>query len=505
MKAGTAKLTPAQSVILVVAISGLLRLALAAFSGLGIDESYMVAASDRFAASYFDHPPASWWLELGSRWLFGSQMPIVVRLPFVLLSVLSSFLLYRLTSRLYGGRAGFWAVVAYSISPVFSLAFGSWVLPDGPLDTALLAAAYGMTRALGIAEIETRPQPEWWWLAGAAAGLALLSKYNAMLTLAGAVLFLLTDPRSRPHLRTLRPWAAGLLAVAMFLPVIAWNANHGWQSFHYQGGRASGLRLHWSAPFNIWAGEALFVLPWLWLPMVALLISALGHGPKARANWLLSMLAVIPVALFAIIGIWSSTRILYHWAAPGYLMLFPLLGQWVAGLRLRAAWWVRSAAMTSAVLLAAASVLMIDEVGFAVVPGFSDLFPPGKSPLLQVIDWTSIRTELEARGALNNPKLAVAALRWYDAGKIGYALQGALPVTVFGPEPHQFGISTPPASLLGRDILIIAMPGDISAIAAKLAPDFDSITAAPALTVTSHGKTLLFIPVLLGKVLHKTP
>jgi 4-amino-4-deoxy-L-arabinose transferase-like glycosyltransferase len=465
----------------------------------------MVAASDRFAASYFDHPLASWWLELGSRWLFHSQAPIVVRLPFVLLSALSSLLLFALTRRLYGARAGFWAVTAFSISPVFSLAFGSWVLPDGPLDAALLAAAYSLSRALGIAQLPSRPQPAWWGLAGAAAGLALLSKYNALLTLIGALLFLLTDPRSRPHLRGLWPWAAGLLAAAMFVPVIAWNANHGWQSFHYQGGRASGLRLHGSAPFSIWGGEALFVLPWLWLPMILLLIAALRRGPADRPGWLLSMLAVIPVVLFAVIGIWSSTRILYHWAAPGYLMLFPLLGDWVAQLRPRAAWWIRLVTRTSAGLLITATLLIIAEVGFAVLPEFNEFFPPGKSPLLQLIDWNSIRSELAARGALNNPQLAVATLRWYDAGKIGYALRGSVPVTVFGPEPHQFGVSVPPASLLGRDVLILAMPGDISAITAEFAPDFQSITAAPALTVTSHGKTLLVIPVLLGVDLRRAP
>ena len=54
-------------------------------------------------------------------------------------------------------------------------------------------------------------------------------------------------------------------------------------------------------------------------------------------------------------------------------------------------------------------------------------------------------------------------------------------------------------------MLIIAMPGDISAIAARYVPDFQQITAAPALTVVSHGKTLLVIPVLLGVNLQRAP
>lgn len=472
------------------------RLLFASFTGLGIDESYMVAASHQFAASYFDHPLASWWLELSSRAIFGGDAPVIVRLPFIALSAVSSWLLYALTNRLYGRQAGFWAVVAYSISPVFSLAFGSWVLPDGPLDAALLAAAYALARALGIGG-NTRPQPGWWALAGLFAGLALLSKYSAALVLAGAVLFLITDPASRPVLRRWWPWAAGLLAVVMFTPVIAWNAAHGWQSFDYQSGRAVGLRLKPLAPFVIWGGEALFILPWLWLPMMILGITALRRGPADRRSWLLAMLAVIPVVLFSLVGIWSATRILYHWATPGYLLLLPLLGDWASRLKPRLR---NGVALASAALLTVAAVLIAAETSLAFLPDLDLIFPPGKSPLLQIIDWTSIRTQIAARNAD-----AVAALRWYDAGKIGYALHGDLPVTVFGTAPHEFGDTAPARDFLGKTVLLLAMPGDETAIAAQYAPYFKTLSPAPALTVTFHGAVLLVIPVLLGRDMLQIP
>jgi 4-amino-4-deoxy-L-arabinose transferase-like glycosyltransferase len=472
----------------VIAIAVAFRLVFAAFTGLGIDESYMVAAASRFDWSYFDHPPISWWLELSARSLFHAQAPIVVRLPFVALSAVSSWLLYAMTNRLYGPRAGFWAVVAYSISPVFSLAFGAWVLPDGPLDAALLAAAYCLVRALGIT---TPPAPRWWLACGVFAGLAMLSKYNAALVLAGAGIAMLTDPASRREMRRWQPWAAVLIAAVLFAPVICWNDLHGWQSFHYQSGRATGLRLHLFAPLTIWGGEALFLLPWLWLPIIALLIAALRRGPTDRRGWLLAMLGIIPIMLFAVVGIWSSTKILYHWAAPGYLLLLPLLGNWAAGFR-----WRRPIAELSAALLASAAMLLTTEIQFAFIPNLGQIFPPGKSPLLQAMDWTSIKVPA------NTP---IAALRWYDAGKIGYALGAKVPVTVFGPEPHEFGISTPPSSLIGQNILLIAMPGDVSAITRQYARDFKTLQPAPSLTVIDHGQVLLVIPVLLGTDLLKTP
>jgi 4-amino-4-deoxy-L-arabinose transferase-like glycosyltransferase len=479
-------------VVVLVAVA--LRLAFAATTGLGIDESYMVAAAGHFDVSYFDHPPVSWWLELGARRVFGNEDPLTVRLPFVAVSLVSSWLLYRLSERLYGGRAAFWAVMGYSLSPVFSVAFGCWVLPDGPLDAALLAAAYAMARALGIAGV---PAPRWWWAAGVFAGLALLSKYSAALVLMGAVMFLASDPASRPVLRSWRPWVAGVMAVAMFCPVIWWNWAHGWQSFHYQSFRAVGLHLHPLAPLTIWGGEALFVLPWLWLPMFLLLIRAVRKGPVDRRDWFLAMLGVIPIVLFAAVGVWSSTHILYHWAAPGYLMLFPMLGKWADLWRPR----LRNAVVAaSAALLVSAAAAIAAEECYNFIPDLDLRFPPGKSPLLQAVDWDSLRAELAGRDVQ-----AVAALRWYDAGKISYGIAGALPVAVFGREPHEFGISTPPKDLVGDNVLLIAMPGDVSAITAKYAPYFRSLAPAPALTVMNHGKLLLVIPVLLGTDLLKPP
>ncbi len=476
--------------VLVILIACAFRLVFASFTGLGIDESYMVAASDRFAASYFDHPLASWWLELASRWLFGGQTPIIVRLPFVVLSALSSWLLYLLTDRLFGAKAGFWAVVAYSISPVFSLAFGCWVLPDGPLDAMLLAFAYAVCRAAGVGDTPAR---HWWLAAGVFAGFAMLSKYTAALTIAGAAMFILTDPAARPSLRRWELWTGLAIAAVLFTPVISWNAAHGWQSFAYQSGRATGLRLHPLAPLTIWGGEALFVLPWLWLPMIFLLIRALSRGPAQRPSWFLALLGVIPIILFAVIGIWSSTRILYHWASPGYLLLLPLLGDWAS----RRGAWVRQIALFSGALLAGASLLIAAELTFGFIPRLDRVFPPGQSPLLQAVDWTSIRGQIPAGDA-------VAALRWYDAGKIAYALPGTT-VTVFGPAPHEFGISTPPGSLIGREILVIAMPGDVSKIQTAYAPYFKTVSPGPALTVASHGAILLVIPTFIGHDLLRAP
>ena len=97
-------------------------------------------------------------------------------------------------------------------------------------------------------------------------------------------------------------------------------------------------------------------------------------------------------------------------------------------------------------------------------------------------------------------------MRWYDAGKIGYALRDEKrPVTVFGADPHEFGDSVPPASLIGKNVLVIAMPGNITAIAREYAPYFKTLKVGPVLTVTHVGSVLLAIPTFLGTDLLTAP
>src|ERR1700761_2662782 len=129
-------------IVWLVGATTLIRLAFAATTGLGVDESYMVTAGRVLSLGYFDHPPASWWLCWGAAHLFSTEAPVVVRLPFILLFAVSQCLVWRIGDLISGRNAGLWAAAALNVSPVFGVTTGTWVLPDGPLDPALLGAAF---------------------------------------------------------------------------------------------------------------------------------------------------------------------------------------------------------------------------------------------------------------------------------------------------------------------------------------------------------------------------
>ena len=469
-----------RQILLLILITTTLRLAFGTAIGLGVDESYMVSAGRVLSLGYFDHPPASWWLSWASTHLFASEAPVVARLPFILLFALTTWLMFRVTNDVAGPRAGFWAALTLNLSPVFGITSGGWVLPDGPLDCALIGAALCLMRALPSTG---RHATGYWCGAGVCAGLALFSKYSAVLTIAGAFLFLLLNPEHRAWLRRWHPYAAGAIALAVFSPVIIWNIEHHWASFAFQGARAGGFRFRPLMPVTTLLGEALFVLPWFWLPMMILGVKALRSGWRDQ---LLACLAAPPILLFALISAWSSQRILYHWAAPGYLMLFPLLGRYVADRWDRRA--VRASIVGSAALVIAAVCVIGTQEQFD--------WLPLDSATAEGLDWTAVRDDLSARGLLR-PGTVVGVPNWRDAGKIAHALGPDVPVICLNEDSRQFGFAAPPERWAGADVLLLIVD-HADTIVPTLRGLFAHIDIQAPTTVTLRGHVLKTITVATG-------
>jgi len=482
--------TPVGALALLILGSFVLRLGFAASLGLGIDESYMVAAGRQWQLSYFDHPPIAWWLAWGAARIAGNDGAIAVRLPFIGLFALSTWLMYQLTAALFDEWAGLWAAAVLNAAPVLGLTSATWVLPDGPLMAALLAAVGCLIRALPAAG---RGAWGWWLATGICAGLALSSKYSAALTIAGALLFLSTEPVSRRWLTRPQPYIAGAAALIVFSPVLYWNARHGWVSLLFQGERAGG-HFYPFGPLAALGGAAVYFLPWIWLGLILCGVAALRRGAAEPRRWLLVCLAAPPIVFFTVIALWS--HILFHWTAPGYLMLVPLLGKAIAR-HWPGSVWVRRVVIATAAFVMLGAGLFVSAVRFdwlAAMP----FFRAKQDPTMAIVDWTSLPATLAARGLFDRPRLAVAATRWLDAGKIDYALGGRLPVLCLCAEPHEYGITAPLANYAGFDVLIIAPRTTPAEIAARFDALFTSIAVLPPAMLLHAGRPALQLPLYLG-------
>ncbi len=443
---------PGRAIAALILVATALRIVFALALGLGIDEAYTVATARVVQWSYFDHPPLAWWMASGATHLFHSEAAVAVRAPFIALFALSTWLMYRLASLPFGPMAGFYAALLFNLAPALGVSDGTFVLPDGPLVAAMLAGAIALMRATDPHE---RRAGRWWIVAGVCAGFALLSKYHGIFLLAGTGLFVLTSRQQWRWLASPWPYVGALLAAAMFAPVIVWNAQHDWASFAFQGGRASALRFRPWLPFLVLAGQALFLTPWIFAPLAARAWGALSRGPGEQRAWLLLCLASGPIVAFTLLPALTGNRGLFHWAMPGWLMLFPLLGEAVAR-RLAAQeprisrWLTFTSAATPALLALVIAVALLPWPGLPFAR-------PGQNtdPLVETLEWNNLRSALAEADMLGRADLFVAAGRWHEAGRIDYALRSALPVACVCDDPRGYMMKQPLGALVGKDALIV--------------------------------------------------
>ena len=486
--------TPDRQVVALIIGSLLLRTAFAGVLGLGVDESYMVAAGRTLAFGYFDHPPISWWIVWGTTHLLQSESELVVRLPFILLFGITTWLMYRVASRAFGPRAGLWCAVALNLSPMFGVTTGSWVLPDGPLMAALAGMSLCFLTAL---EADGRRAWTFWTATGLCAGLAMLSKYSAAMPMAGALGYLLTSSRHRSWLRRPEPYVAGLVALLAFSPAVLWNMQHHWASFAFQGARATGSRFRPLAPLTVLSGETLFLLPWIGIPLFAVLVRSVWRGPQDWRGWMFAWLAAPAIVFFPAVAIWSSGHVLFHWAAPGFLMLFPVLGMELARLRQVSGGILPGLAVGTAILLVMCAAAVGSEVRWNWLPEVGEDFAVGSDPDMQAVDWTSLRLEI-GQLARQHPGLVVAATRWHECGKLDYALGHQAPFLCLATDAREFGETEHRMSYAGRDILIAAPRSSLRAVTASLGPDFEGIEQLPPATLLHAGRPAMEIPLFLG-------
>jgi 4-amino-4-deoxy-L-arabinose transferase-like glycosyltransferase len=460
---------PDRVALAIIAVFALLRLVLATTVDLSFDESYTVSVAHAVSLSYYDHPPLQYWIVHLFLPLLGDGR--AARLPFVALFAGTSWLLYRLTERLFHARAGVLAVLAINCSGCFTFGLGTMVEPDGPLMFAMLAAALTLTRVLFPVREKESTELVVWLQAGFWVGLAALSKYHAVLFAAGVLLFLLSVPQQRRHLHAAGPWLGAVLALAIASPVFVWNLQHHWASFEFQGGRALPGGFHPGYVLANIAGQAIWLLPWVIVPLLIGAARAVRAGPAAERTWYCLCLGLPTIALFTLIPLWGHIG-LPHWQMPGWLMLFPLLGEWAV----RAIETARLRRFG----IAGAAAMLVFAVGvvFEVNTGYAHIVAPSASPLvdptLEMLSWRQLPPQLAARGLLP-PGTFVITTSWFYAGKIDQALNDSVPVVVFNNDPRQYGLRDGRHDLLGHDAIVVAPVAAMHGIAAGLRPYFGSI------------------------------
>jgi len=287
-----------------------LRLVAAAWTPLTFDEAYYWMWSKHLAGGYYDHPPmVAVVIRLGT--MIAGDTELGVRLVSILLALPMSWAVYRTAAILFGGvRVATTAALLLNVT--LMAAVGTLIVtPDAPL---LVASSFVL---FYLAKVLETGRGVWWLAVGAAAGAALLSKYTALFFGPAILIWLVAVPKLRRWL--LSPWLylGGLVALAIFAPVILWNADHQWVSFIKQFGRA---RIEDFRPAFI--GELIPTQIAFATPLVFIL-GAMGlYALVARKTSAPAARVLINATFWTIVAyfVWHSlhARVEANWFAPVY-------------------------------------------------------------------------------------------------------------------------------------------------------------------------------------------
>ena len=224
-------LRPLLAVAALIAAMTVLRIVYASQIDLRTDEAYYWTWSKESVLSFLDHPPMiAWFIRFGTA-IFGDTN-LGVRFAGILAMLATQLLLADIVRRVTHDLR---AVVLAVLMPEAALYYGLLMAKVSP-DVALIPFAVAMLWAL--VRLAESGDGRWWLAAGVFAGLSLLSKFTAMLWLPAVAAFMLVPSWRRRWLSSPYPWAAALIAVAVFSPVLIWNAGHDWASFRFQFVRA---------------------------------------------------------------------------------------------------------------------------------------------------------------------------------------------------------------------------------------------------------------------------
>jgi 4-amino-4-deoxy-L-arabinose transferase-like glycosyltransferase len=453
-------MTPRRALGAIILVSAALRLVWAASLGAGNDEAYYYLFTRHRDWSYFDHPPMLEVVEsLGLTLAGGYTTPLTLRLGFVLLFSVSTFLMARLTARFYTPWSGVYAALLLTVSGYFGLAASAFALPDGPLLFFWLLSLDRLAAALS-APPRTLP----WVAVGLAWGGAMLSKYHAVFLPAGVALYFILEPNARFWLRRIEPYLALAVGILVFSPALLWNARHGWASFAFQGGRALGEVV--PRPGNLLAaigGQALYLFPWIWLPLVAVLargIRSALRGDAAGPYRFLASQAAIPLAVFLVVACFRP--VLPHWSAAGYVVLFPILGHaWAERAKLDPRAIRRRAAIFAVIPLGlAATSLLQARLGVFQEGrrGHLALLAVSQDPTVDLYGWGEIAAELRRRGLIGAPNTFLFTSKWYYSGQLAFALRDRVPVLCYSSTaPHGFGFWSRPEDWVGQDGILVVV------------------------------------------------
>ena len=385
---------------------------------LTFDEAYYTLWSRALSFGYLDHPPmVAFWIRASTALFGGSEFG--VRALGAGLFALAPALVGYGAARLYGSvRVGAFAALAWLAMPLSAGA--ALVTPDAPL------TLFSALTLVGLIEV-FRGRPIGWALVGVSLGFALQSKFTALFLGAGVAAALAVVPSLRAQWRKPAPYAAAFAALAIYMPFLVWNAEHGFMTFAKQFGRVPGHGLKPAYLLEFLGAQIGLANPLL---AVAAAGSFRRGSELTQARRLLVAYAAPAILYFLIHSL--HDRVQGNWTAPLYPAFAMLIGDAAA----RGPLWAQRVAKAGVALGVAALALAYAHVATGrPAIGAAD-------PLARIGGWRELTREVDEKARAEGAAYVIARgyaatslLTYYGGGAAPVAELGECDRWIFEPPP----------------------------------------------------------------------
>ena len=420
-----------KTIIILLAVSAVIRCLLAGWIELGTDEAYYWTFAKYPDWSHFDHPGmVGWVIQLFTLNLwFDSEL--FVRLASVVFMTFNTWVMYRIGRELKDETTGLWTALLYTASIYAFVITGVFILPDTPMSLFWLLAFWMFVRYLR----ESKNKHLLW--AGLLIGLAILSKYTGAFLWFGFLLYILCFDRKQFK----NPWlyVSVLITAICCLPILIWNLNNDFVSFRFHEDRVSLFGP--VTPVNIGnelIGEFFYNNPVNFVIAIIAIVAAFRKKLPIDLNVKrLTLFTALPmIGLFLYFSIVRPT--LPHWSAPAYTLLIPLSAVWLSTLEPRKAKRTITAALSILALVIVLGVIEI-KTGFVALDHHTEATELGKNdPTLDVYGWrqagekfAEIYQQEIAKGNMQ-PDDAIIGHKWFPTASFHYYIARPLGINMLG-------------------------------------------------------------------------
>ncbi|HHE05522.1 MAG TPA: glycosyltransferase family 39 protein [Epsilonproteobacteria bacterium] len=188
-----------------------------------LDEAYYWIWSQNLDWGYYSKPPMVAWFIAIATSLFGDSS-LVIKSISLAVYPLTATMIYLSAKELFDEKIALYSGMLFFSLPAVSLS--SMIIST---DVVLLLF-WSLTFFYFIRALNTNKM-QYWILAGIFGGLGLLSKYNMILFVVSAFVYLIYSPTHRKMLTNKSFYLSLIIAAFVFLPNLIWNYNNEFISF----------------------------------------------------------------------------------------------------------------------------------------------------------------------------------------------------------------------------------------------------------------------------------